>query len=79
MALPEFALKAGREQYSWEMYPQVPRGVVPWGAGGAMAPPDFGRPVNPILTGGGGTDYAHQIITGTPGFSDLPMALMCSS
>ena len=27
MALPEFALKAGREQYSWEMSPQVP-GVV---------------------------------------------------
>ena len=24
MALPEFALKAGREQYSWEMSPQVP-------------------------------------------------------
>ena len=24
----------------------------------------------------GGTDYAHLITTGTPGFSDLPMALM---
>ena len=23
----------------------------------------------------GGTDYAHLITTGTPGFSDLPMAL----
>ena len=23
----------------------------------------------------GGTDYAHLIATGTPGFSDLPMAL----
>ena len=23
----------------------------------------------------GGTDYAHLIITGTPGFSDLPTAL----
>ena len=27
------------------------RGVVPGGAGGTMAPPDFGRSVNPILTG----------------------------
>ena len=26
--------------------------------------------------GGGGTDYAHLITTGTPGFSDLPTALM---
>ena len=24
----------------------------------------------------GGTDYAHLIITGTPGFSDLPTALL---
>ena len=38
-----------------------------------MAPPDFGRSVNPISTRG--TDYAHLIITGTPGFSDLPTAL----
>ena len=29
----------------------------PGGAGGAMAPPDFGRLVNPISTRG--TDYAH--------------------
>ena len=48
-------------------------GVVPVDAGGAMAPPDFGRSVNPILTRG--TDYAHLITTGTPGFSDLPTAL----
>ena len=34
-----------------------PRGVVPGGAGDAMAPPDFGRSVNPISTRG--TDYAH--------------------
>ena len=40
------------------------------GAGGAMAPPYFGRSVNPIST-----VYAHLITTGTPGFSDLPMAL----
>ena len=26
------------------------RGVVPGGAGGGMAPPDFGRSVNPIST-----------------------------
>ena len=26
----------------------------------------------------GGEDYAHQIITGTPGFSDLPTALPSS-
>ena len=25
----------------------------------------------------GGTDYAHLITTGTPGFSDLPTALHC--
>ena len=49
------------------------RGVVPGGAGGAMALPDFGRSVNPISTKG--TDYAHLITTGTAGFSDLPTAL----
>ena len=26
----------------------------------------------------GGTDYAHLITTGTPGFSDLPMALIAT-
>ena len=26
----------------------------------------------------GGTDYAHLITTGTPGFSDLPTALVLS-
>ena len=41
----------------------------PLGAGGAMAPPYFGRSVNPISTRG--TDYFHLITTGTPGFSDL--------
>ena len=40
-------------------------GVVPGG--------DFGRSVKPISTRG--TDYAHLITTGTPGFSDLPTAL----
>ena len=32
------------------------RGIVPGGARGAMAPPDFGRSVNPILTGGAQCD-----------------------
>ena len=56
------------------------RGVVPGGAGGAggaMAPPDFGRSVNPISTRW--TNYAHLITTGTPGFSDLPTALFTLS
>ena len=39
-----------------------------------MTPPDFGRSVNPISTRG--TDYAHLITTGTPGFTDLPTALL---
>ena len=39
------------------------RGVVPGGAGGAMAHPDFGRSVNPISTRG--TDYAHLITLGS--------------
>ena len=33
---------------------------------------DFDRSVNPISTRG--TEYAHLITTGTPGFSDLPTA-----
>ena len=42
-----------------------------------MAPPNFSRLDNPISTKQqGGTDYAQLIITGTPGFSDLPSALM---
>ena len=39
----------------------------------AMAPPDFGRSVNPISTRG--TEYVHLITTGTPGFSDIPTTL----
>ena len=31
-------------------YSMLCRPVIPWGAEGAMAPPDFGRPVNPIST-----------------------------
>ena len=34
-------------------YTDAPRPVVPRGAGGAMASPDFGRSVNPISTRGG--------------------------
>ena len=36
---------------------------------GAMAPPDFGRSVNPISTKG--ADYAHQIILASPDFQTL--------
>ena len=49
------------------------RPVVPRGAGGAMAPPNFGRSVNPILTKGGRLCPPNN--TGTTGFSDLPTAL----
>ena len=49
------------------------RPVVPGGAGGAMAPPDFGRSVNPISTKG--DRLCPPCNSGTPGFSDLPTAL----
>jgi hypothetical protein len=49
------------------------RPVVPGGAGGAMAPPIFGRSVNPISTKGGRLCLPNN--TGTPEFSDLPTAL----
>ena len=45
------------------------------GGQGGLAHPEFGSSVNPITTRG--TDYTHLIITGTPGFSDLPTALDC--
>ena len=54
--------------YLWK-HVSVSRGVVP-----GCAHPDFGRSINPISTRG--TDYAHLITTGTPGFSDLPTALL---
>ena len=47
-----------------------PHPLRPVGVGGAMAPQDLGRSVNSISTRG--TDYAHHITTGPPGFSDLP-------
>ena len=56
-----------------EYYLECKGVVVPGGAGCEMAHTDFGRSVNPISTRG--TDYAHLITTGTPGFSDLPTAL----
>ena len=42
------------------------RPVVPGGAGGAMAPPDFGISVNPISTKAGRLCPPNN--TGTPGF-----------
>ena len=64
------------------MYPKICRPsagigkpVVPGGAGGAtMAPPDFVRSVNPISTKKGRLCPPNN--TGTPGFSDLPTALI---
>ena len=53
--------------------PCKPRPVVPGGAGGAMAPPDFGRSVNPISTKGERLCLPYN--TDTPEFSDLPTAL----
>ena len=50
------------------------RPVVPGGAGGAMAPPNFGRSINPISTKR--AYYAHYITYSHPsGFSNLPKAL----
>ena len=43
-------------------------------AGGAMAPPDFGRSVNPISTRGEGR-LCPSNNTGTPEFSNLPTTL----
>ena len=49
------------------------RPVVPEGAGGAIAPADFGRSVNPTSTKGDRLCPSNN--TDTPGFSDLPTAL----
>ena len=45
------------------------------GAGGAPAPPIFGRSVNPISIRG--ADYARHFTMCPPGFSDLRIALFC--
>ena len=50
------------------------RPVVPGGAGGAKAPPNFGRSVNPISTKWGRLCPPNN--TGTPEFLDLPTALI---
>ena len=49
---------------------QISRGVVHGGDRSAMAPPDFGRSVNPISTRRRRLCPPNN--TGTPGFSDLP-------
>ena len=49
------------------------RPVVPAGAGAALAPPGFGRIVNPISTKGDRLYPPNN--TGTPGFPDFPTAL----
>ena len=49
------------------------RPVVPGGAGGAMAPPNFGRSVKTISTKGGRLCPPNN--TGTPGSSDIATAL----
>ena len=49
------------------------RGVVPGGAGGSMAPLNFGRSVNPLSIKRGRLCPPNN--TGTPEFSDLPTAL----
>ena len=61
--------RIGSRRHSTALY----RSVVPGGAGGAKAPSDFGRSVNPISTKGGRLYPLNN--TGTPGFSALPTAL----
>ena len=51
----------------------IDKGVAPGVAKGAMAPPYFGRSVNPISTSGGSLCPPNN--TGTPGFSDLPIEM----
>ena len=45
------------------------RAVVSGGAGGTLAPPEFGSHVNPIPTKG--ADYAHHITASTPRLKKL--------
>ena len=51
------------------------RGVVPGGAGGAMAPQILKDLLNLFQPNGGRLCLPNN--TGTPGFSDLPTALSC--
>ena len=48
--MTDTALLMSHQDYDFEG--RKVRGVVPWGTGGAMAPTDFGRSVNPISTRG---------------------------
>ena len=50
------------------------RPVVPGSAGVPWHPQILADQL--ILSQPGGADYAHHITTGTPGFSDLPTALI---
>ena len=50
------------------------RPVASGGAGGARAPPVFGRTVNPISTRR--ADYTHHRTTSPSGFSDLATVLL---
>ena len=54
--------------------PNYTTGVSSLGVSGVLAPPDFGRSVNPISTKGG--RFYSPNNTGTLGFSDLPTALV---
>ena len=65
--------KADVEHSKHNMCMICSRGVVPGDAGGAMAPPDFGRSGNPISIRGGRLCPPNN--TGTPEFTDLPIAL----
>ena len=49
--------------------PVVPGGAIPWHHQILADQLTISQPE--------GTDYAYQITTGTPGFSDLPTALKC--
>ena len=53
------------------------RAVVSGGAGGALAPPEFGSSVNPIPTRE--AHYAHPITASTPRFQNLSTALRLRS
>ena len=49
------------------------RGVARGGAEGALAPPEFGRSVNPIQTRG--ADYTPYTTASPPGFKNLSTPL----
>ena len=59
------------DQLGGKCRPVIPGGVC------RGSPPDFGRSVNPRTATVTVPNYDHYITTGTPGFSDFPMALKC--